>query len=165
MQTAVHMLCRDQWGLGRNVRIIQETHCSPPTAAGHRVELGGLPSKWCSGRRSVLHCNTDTASRNFRGHGDCDPAVVWSRGDMDPGTLCQGACRRSGTQRATYLPPPLVLPHPGKTVARPPLGDGCQVTVPTPPWGNALPPDTHIQHKMRSKGCQCTEIYCLTCSV
>ena len=80
-------------------------------------------------------------------------------------TLERCVRERSGTQRATYLPPPLVLPHPGKTVARPPLGDGCQVTVPTPPWGNALPPDTHIQHKMRSKGCQCTETYCLTCSV
>ena len=31
--------------------------------------------------------------------------------------------------------PPLSYPTPGKTVPRPPLGDGCQVTVPHPPLG------------------------------
>ena len=43
-----------------------------------------------------------------------------------------------------YPPPLLVLPHPRETVPRHPLGDGCQVTVPHPPWGTALPPYTHI---------------------
>ena len=37
----------------------------------------------------------------------------------------------------TYTPPPLVVPHPREDgPPAPPLGDGCQVTVPKPPpWG------------------------------
>ena len=31
-------------------------------------------------------------------------------------------------------PPPLSFPTPGKTVPHHPLGDGHQVTSPTPPW-------------------------------
>ena len=75
----------------------------------------------------------------------------------------------------TRPPPPLSCPTPGKTVPRHPLGDGCQVMVPHPP--PVQPPYTHIfRHrslhcktkeysippagKMRSKGCQCTELCC-----
>ena len=51
----------------------------------------------------------------------------------------------SGSPQALYPPPPpLVVPHPGKTVPHHPPGDGHQVTVPHPPWGTALPLYTHI---------------------
>ena len=72
--------------------------------------------------------------------------------------------------------PPLSCPTRGKTVPRHPLGDGCLVTVPQPPLGNCTTTvhahfeaqNMHcerIPHKMRSKGCQCTETYSLTGSV
>ena len=88
---------------------------------------------------------------------------------------CSYKCYQSRTpdhtsNAGTPLPPlPLVLPHPR---------DGHQVTVPHPPPGE---PHYHrtctfagteiaannerIQHKIRSKGCQCTETYSLTSSV
>ena len=74
-------------------------------------------------------------------------------------------------------PPPLSFPALGKTVPHQPLGDGHQVTVPHPPLGNRtttihahlqaqeLQQNERIQHKIRSKGCQCTETYSLTGSV
>ena len=55
-----------------------------------------------------------------------------------------------GTQKSKSLctknsqinpPPPLSCPTPGKTVPPHPLGDGCQVTVPLPPFG-----EPHYHH-------------------
>ena len=67
--------------------------------------------------------------------------------EMQYFTMCAMMCLIfNGTYEIEYPPPPppLSCPTPGKTVPRHPLGDGCQVTVPHPPWGTVLPSYTHI---------------------
>ena len=88
-----------------------------------------------TGLLTVVHKNQTLVPRSNFGGTVCARTKPWL---PVPGQRGGGvrSFRGAVTSYNALIPPPLVVPHPGKTVPHHPLGDGHQVTVPHPPLGD-----------------------------